>query len=319
MATIDPCKLLCASASAYLIQTSYPSGMYQLDLINPKGLPKPTPLPLITKDVANQYNKIGLVDDPYVIVSDEIEACFVGKTKSEIILSFRGTLPPAWTVDSILDWIQNIFLAVPGQYDYFPGKVHSGFHFALTTLICDIVKVLNILNSDQSLPLYITGHSKGGAMAPLAAVLLSSKKYNIKVTQTITFAGPKPGNATFRDYYNSTFTNDYNYENYLDIVPFLPPGKLTIELLRSFVPESWMTLRQLLKDAEDWNYEPVGNALYVTKDSTIEKPTIINDTERLAAIAEALLFNPGEIGKAHHVSCNYRYMKAICKGTVCGC
>ncbi|WP_460218882.1 lipase family protein [Psychroserpens sp. MEBiC05023] len=315
---MDPCRLLCASASAYLIQTSYPSGMYQLDLIDPKGLPSPTLLPIITKDEANQYHKIGLIDKPYVIVSDEIEACFVGKTASEIILSFRGTLPPAWTIDAILDWIQNIFLAVPGEFDHFPGKVHSGFHFALISLIDNIVKAIHNLDPYHRLPIYITGHSKGGAMAPLAAVLLSNK-YKFNITQTITFAGPKPGDAIFRDYYNAIFTNDYNYENYLDIVPFLPPGTDTIELLRSLVPESWTKFRQLLKDAENWNYKPVGHALYVTKDSTIEKPTFINEAERLAKIAEYLVIDPSEIGKAHHVSCGYRYMKAICKGTVCGC
>lgn len=318
MATIDHCKLLCASASAYLIQTSYPEGKYQLDLINPKGLPKPTMLPLISKNVANQYHEIGLVEDPYVIVSDEIEACFVGKTASEIIVSFRGTLPPAWTQDAILDWIQNIFLAVPGEYDYFPGKVHSGFHFALCTLIDNIVEAIKTLDSTNSLPLYITGHSKGGAMAPLAAVLLTTK-YKLKVTQTITFAGPKPGDAKFRDYYNTTFKSDINYENYLDIVPFLAPGSITIAMLRSIIPKGWgwNELRKLLKDAEDWNYEPVGQPLYIIKDSTIEKRTVLEEIERLAAIAEYLIIDPSEIGKAHHVSCGYRYMKAVCQGNVC--
>lgn len=317
MATIDlSCKLLCASASAYLIQTNYPSGMYQLNLIDPSTTTIPATIlrKTHTPNAINQYKSIGLVSDPYAIVSDDkIDACFVGKTNTEIIVAFRGTLPPALDFYSILDWIQNIADADPVAHDDLPGMVHGGFLKAVMHLIDNVNKAIGLLDPNHSLPLYITGHSKGGGMSSIAAMYLKNK-YNLNITQTITIAGPKPGNGTFRDAYNTAFKNDLNYENYLDIVPFLAPSDLTIDLIK-LIPHLPPKFKKYLERASHWDYENVGQVKYINEYGNLSTPP--SDFHRLLKIAETLPLHPSLIGDAHHVSCGYRYIKGICQGAVC--
>ena len=298
------CKLLCASASAYCIQTTDKSGQYNPCKKNPS----------VTPSMLKQYRAVGYIEDPFVVTSSQIEACLIGKTKSEIIVAFRGTLPPAWTWDSLFDWIQNIFLAEPKAYDYIPGKVHSGFHFALMSLADDVVQAIHNLDPSHSLPLYITGHSKGGGMASIAAMLFRNK-YNLKVEQTITIAGPKPGDIDFSKVYETTFNNDINYENYLDIVPFLAPSDFFIDLLK-LIPGLPQNFRKLLDKASEWNYENVGQVKYINEKGQLAPPP--SNFDRVKVIAETLPFHPSKIGDAHHISCGYRYMKGICQGEVCG-
>ncbi|WP_299336629.1 Mbeg1-like protein [uncultured Psychroserpens sp.] len=320
MGTIDHCRLLCASASAYLIQTTFKNGVYRKNL-----------RPTLTKhpdnhNVINQYDAIKLLSDPFVVVGSplkpnkflKIEACFVGETAEGIIISFRGTLPPV-PVDaqSIADWIENIFYADTKPYNpNAPGKVHEGFLDALIALETGILYALSQLDPNNTKPIYLTGHSKGGAMAPIAAMYFKAKNL-FTANHVVTYAGPKPGNAVFAKNYNATFPNSTNYENYLDIVPFLPPSKNTIAVLDGIIPKSWTWLHKLLKAAEDWDYEPVSKVLYVTEDSKVVKPNPLLSAERLVKLAETLVSNPKLIGEAHHVSCDYRYMKGICAGNVC--
>ena len=67
---------------------------------------------------------------------------------------------------------------------------------------------------------YITGHSKGGAMATIAS-WFCYKDLNI-VPECYTFASPYPADKTFADAYNDVITQ-FSYENYFDIVSLVPP------------------------------------------------------------------------------------------------
>jgi hypothetical protein len=328
MATIDHCRLLCASASAYLIETNYPSGIYQLDLAKPK-LPPEIPLPIIPENTIRQYNSIGLISQPYVIVASQtstnpnlkIEACFVGETKEGIIISFRGTLPPfPVTQDSIADWIENIFYADTVTNPNLPGKVHQGFLEALLSLQSNIHKAIHKLDPTHSKPLYMTGHSKGGALAPIAAAYFKGKGL-FTANHVVTFAGAKPGDGTFASNYNVAFPNSTNYENYLDVVPFLAPGKSFIKLIEKVpLPEF---LKNLLEKAAKWDYEPVGakNVQYVNSLGKVDNS--FPDADPYVRFAEILWeFTKGkkgleQVADAHHVSCGFRYMAGTCKGSVC--
>nr|WP_321234932.1 lipase family protein [uncultured Psychroserpens sp.] len=314
MSTVDlSCKLLCASESAYLIETSYPSGVYQIDLLNPVGLPPSIPRPLIAPNIANQYHAMGLVENPYIAVADDkIDACLIGKTETEIIVAFRGTLPPAWNLFSILDWIQDIFLVAPVAHRGITGKVHHGFLHAVTNLALNIKSAIHLLNPSGSMPIVMTGHSKGGGMAPIAAMFFK-QNFNIHVEQTITFAGPKPGDAEFCNAYNAEFHNDIRYENYLDIVPLLPPSDEFIEaLLLLPLPNSF---KVLLKEALAWDYETVGSLRYIDSHGNVSAaPPML---ERIADITYYLFADIYKIASAHHASCGFRYMQGACQGNVC--
>lgn len=60
-------------------------------------------------------------------------------------------------------------------------------------MVKELKKQINA--SAKPLPLYITGHSKGGAMSSLAAYCLKAE--GIVPQSVYTYASPHPGDATF--------------------------------------------------------------------------------------------------------------------------
>lgn len=304
MSTISlPCQLLCASASAYAISPTDPCGQYN---------------PLVPgSPFQNQYDAVGFTADPYIVTADQIEAALVGLTSNGIIVAFRGTLPPALNWDSFFDWLQDFFAPTISNIEL-PGEVHEGFLFALYLLKDGIVDAIRALDPSGLQPIYITGHSKGGGIAPIAAMYFK-KAYRLNITQTITFAGPNCGNADFVTAYNRTYPNHVRYENYLDIVPLLPPDSEFITVLKA-IPDLPTSFVNALNDMEAYDYQPVGNLMYIDS-SSVAKPYTHFEAElllplRMAEISEKILtFDLSAIGDAHHASCGYRYMQGTCSGT----
>jgi hypothetical protein len=298
-----PCQLLCASASAYAISTTDPSGQYN---------------PLVPgSPFQNQYDAVGFIGDPYVVTADQIEAALVGQTANGIIVAFRGTLPPALNWDSFFDWLQD-FMAPTTRNGNLPGEVHEGFLFALTKLKDGIIRAIRALDPGGSLPIYITGHSKGGGIAPIAAMYFRNAN-GLNITQTITFAGPNCGNGDFVNAYNETFPNDVRYENYLDIVPLLPPDSEFITLLKA-IPDLPASFVRRLNEMEAYDYQPVGNLTYIDSSAVATAyPAWEADLllpVRMAEIIEKIMtLDFSAIADAHHASCGYRYMQGTCTGT----
>lgn len=318
MSSIDlACKLLCASESAYAISTTDTSGQYNpLDMLqNGVWVPDPT-----KAQYTKYYNALEFVENPYIVVSAQIEAAMVGKTSSEIIIAFRGTLPPALNWDSFFDWLQD-FWAKPESNINLPGEVHSGFLLAVISLADGINDAVKALDPNGSLPIYVTGHSKGGGMAPIATMYFKNL-FQMQISQTITFAGPNPGDADFCNSYNSTYPNDLRYENYLDIVPLLPPDAEFIDSLEA-IPDLPTSFINLLNEAKGWDYETVGTLQYIDAEgvaksySSIEADLLL--PVRISEIVEKIVtLDFSAIGDAHHASCGYRYMQGTCTGSICG-
>ncbi|MNJ84939.1 Lipase (class 3) [compost metagenome] len=305
MSTISiPCKLLCASVSAYAIDPTSPSGQY-----NPVASNSP---------YIKEYNALGFIETPYVITDLIIEAALVGKTSFGIVVAFRGTLPPELNWDSALDWIQD-FLAFPTDNINLPGEVHEGFLFALISLADGIRDAITALDGGNSLPIYITGHSKGGGIAPIAAMYFKNA-FKLKIEQVVTFAGPNCGNTDFVNAFNQTYPDTRRYENYLDIIPLLPPDPEFIDVLEDF-PDLPQELIDVLNAFKNFDYEPVGNLIYIDS-YAIAVPYSASSARtllpiRMGEIALQLAENWRMVVSAHHPGCGYRYMEGTCSGTVC--
>lgn len=205
---------------------------------------------------------------------EDIDACFVGQNATGIIVSARGTLFSGTAY--IDDWL-NDFWSEPESWSYpftqgtaLPGQVHSGFYSAVQHVYAGVQSQVQSLLQASPAPVYVTGHSKGGGMAPLLAYLLN---YNgIAVEQVMTFAAPKPGNTAFRAGYELIFpTNKHvRFENYGDLIPFLwPDDSVTDPILQELVSYMnswgwpWTTFAQDLVQAETWDYQPVGEEAYI--------------------------------------------------------
>ena len=149
------------------------------------------------------------------------------------------------------------------------GLVHTGFQSDLDSIYYKVIQeiqrqhveateIMNNTTTDATTTnnnnnirrqpkLYITGHSKGGAIANLLAARIAAgtavannknddKKPFIlpKPNLVCTFASSRYCNRQFQeDFYNTILNiSSVSYEGYLDIVPFLPPTDVFIDLLK---------------------------------------------------------------------------------------
>jgi pimeloyl-ACP methyl ester carboxylesterase len=295
------CRLLCACGCAYNIDPG--TGRYQPppgDRYGPVTSYLTAPKPISGGD-------------------DGIDACLVGENADGIVVAFRGTLPLSWqSWPTVLDWLQDL-LCEPESRPNLPGKVHTGFYDATFPIIAEAAAAVKSLNPTGTRPVYVTGHSLGGAMAAIGAWLLQAAS-GIKVAQVVTFAAPKPGDGDFQTAYQKTFANHLRYENYDDLVPLLPPAAEFIKLVAE-IP----VIGELFKQAENWNYQPVGALSYV--ESAADGYEVVPDSdglmgERLGNVVIELgedIYNENfsSFGNAHSLMCGYGYMSGTCPTSAC--
>ncbi len=130
-----------------------------------------------------------------------------------LVLAFRGT--EMTSVDIKADLRANLISAAGAE------KVHKGFKNAFEavhqSISCDLAK-------HPDIPIYLTGHSLGGALAIIATRYLA----NDSLGACYTFGSPRVGNLEFS---KKIKTPIYRVTNSADIVPRLPPAFLINLLL----------------------------------------------------------------------------------------
>ncbi|NOQ72080.1 MAG: DUF2974 domain-containing protein [Crocinitomix sp.] len=294
------CRLICAS------QASYAIGWDQIT-----GAAVPENISDI--NFRQQYEALEVQGSPYIVVADKKNAALVVRTPHEIILAYRGTV-----FDSVTDWINNI-LVKQETNDDLTGKVHDGFLKAMLELAPGVNTALMALTAEApDVKIYITGHSKGGGIAPIAAMYLTPA-YKFTVENVVTFAGPSPGDGDFANAFNAQFPNAESYQNSLDIVPLLPPGRLEAGEI-AFISDFPKPLRAAIAGvALLFDYQGVGTVKCIDLDgNVVTNPADIPGLfDRLSAIATSLKVSYKEVLAAHTAGCGFRYMHAVCEGTVC--
>ena len=133
---------------------------------------------------------------------------FIVKTDTFAVLCFRGT--EAKSKKDIKTDLKFRLKKAPS------GAAHRGFLAAYNTVKPTITKTLETLD----FPLYITGHSLGGALATLAAADLPYPK----IAACYTYGSPRVGNRRFEQ---AIKVPVYRIQNSSDIVTRLPMAILT--------------------------------------------------------------------------------------------
>jgi len=123
------------------------------------------------------------------------------------VLVFRGT-------DENADWLAN------GEFDFDPwphgrGRVHAGFQRALERVWAPMEAELKKLRG----PLFLAGHSLGGALAVLAGARLARDGVQRAV---YIYGAPRAGNAEFVKHYPPNVTV-HRIVNDEDVVTTVPP------------------------------------------------------------------------------------------------
>lgn len=173
-----------------------------------------------------QYNNNGyfLVPDSYRVVGPFNASSFTGneepfgfviESPQAVILAFRGTSSPTdWVTDMIAQ--QTIFKPLSKK----SVMTHRGFTEVYMSARDQIFQLLDQVPSDK--PLFVTGHSLGGALATLASVDIAvNRKPNTIIAYT--FGSPRTGDPAFVRAYNAAVPISFRIQNEFDVVPHLPP------------------------------------------------------------------------------------------------
>ena len=295
-------RLLCASGAAYAITGD---------------------MKTLAPDPQDVYlNGAGFVQDPKVFTAgtDAIDGCLVGLMADGLVLAFRGTMPLDFnSPPSVADWV-NDFHAEPITVAGFPGAVHAGFSAALTALWPDITAELQkqSAGAPAGLPLLITGHSKGGAMASLAAWALKATRRHA-AAEGRHLRGGQARRRRFRTAYLAAGIDHTRYEYNIDIVPHLPlsDGGF-IDVLAKFPLPDLPWFHDLFADVQRFDYQPVGTLQYIQSNGQI-----VGDSDQLRAqrdqtlAVEILRWQFAQIAMNHAIGCGSGYMSAIAPTGVC--
>lgn len=164
------------------------------------------------------------------LISVENTQAYVASNDDHILVAFRGSENPA-TVDGFKDWFLtnalNLLIVPEGPLavDFLAAgvgaKFHQGFVSAIGTIWPTLFPVIQEQVKAKDRPLWITGHSLGGALAMLGSWLLKQKFINVH--QVYTYGAPMVGNSATAAAFAREFPNKiFRYVNAPDPVPLLP-------------------------------------------------------------------------------------------------
>jgi hypothetical protein len=218
---------------------------------------------------------------------------FIGVCDTHAVLAFRGSDPvtlPNWVTDAVVKLVEC------AEYE---GRVHHGFSSVLRRTWGRIEEILDRV---EGRPLFLTGHSMGGALAMLTACRLA--KMGRPPVAIYTFGAPRVGDPVFCAGYRLP---TYRVVNRLDLVPEMP-----LASARKLLPEkprftNEKILARLKKIAERVpSYGHVDTFVYIDRDGVVTPDADI-EPWHIHAVARAIATRGKSFleGLTDHMISNY--------------
>lgn len=167
-----------------------------------------------TPSVVRQFDKSN-----EMVFGDDYGFSVVGRRR--VIVSFQGTgtLTDSDTAGKIRDWVSNL-RAFPdaGVRERSGYTIHDGFYEGWRPFKDSIDSLLEVTRDREW---FITGHSRGGALAALCARHIAKNRG--KACSCVTYCAPAQGGKKYRDEVNKLPIDLTNVVHGADIVPKMPP------------------------------------------------------------------------------------------------
>ena len=180
--------------------------------------------------------------------------CLIATTPKAAFISFRGTEPKV-----IEDWLTDTKVKLVAPKWHANYKVHEGFDEALEHIWSTLmVKLGEHGVFSRKLPVWLSGHSLGGALATLTGLRLQQDpKFADNMIGAIhTFGQPRVGDPACADALEKAFAGRYfRTINHRDIVPRLPLPE---------TPDIVDKLRNKQNALTVYNYAHAGHVIYFT-------------------------------------------------------
>jgi len=164
------------------------------------------------------------------LVSHGNTQAYVAGNDDNLVVAFRGTESPTG-IEGLKDWLLtnalNLLVVPEGRLGTdlaaagVGARFHQGFVTAIDSVWADVLRLVEEEQKRKERPLWVTGHSLGGALALLAGWLFTRKM--LSVTQIVTFGAPMIGNQLAVDAINREFGGKISrFVTPPDPVPRLP-------------------------------------------------------------------------------------------------
>jgi len=187
------------------------------------------------------------------LISVDNTQVYVAEDDRSIVVAFRGSEAPT-TLDGFKDWLvtnANNYLILPegrSGTDFAAAGVgarfHRGFLEALAMVWEPLQAAVNQALQAKERPLWITGHSLGGALALLAAWRL--QRNFLAVHEIVTFGAPMIGNEAAARAFEQEFAGKiFRYIDLEDVVPHLPSVSLVANAYTHCLNEVAMSAAQV--------------------------------------------------------------------------
>lgn len=179
--------------------------------------------------------------------------CLLVTTNKCAIIAFRGSEM------NLEDWATNLDVALrkPSWDPNAAYRVHTGFDKALEAIWKQLYNELKGRVLSHNLPIWLTGHSLGGALATLAALRLHDELLKHGTGATIaglhTFGQPRVGDTACARALDAQFGKRYfRAINQRDVVPRIP------------LPKTPDTIQKVIKGGElkTYDYAHTGRVIY---------------------------------------------------------
>lgn len=168
------------------------------------------------------------------LISVDNTQVYLASDAGSLVVAFRGSQSPT-SLDGLKDWLltnaNNLLIVPEGRIgtDFAAAGVgarfHRGFMQSLAEVWDPLVAAVQAAQDASERPLWVTGHSLGGALALLAAWRFQRRF--IPVHEVVTFGAPMVGNAPAATAFEQDFAGRiFRYVDIEDPVPLLPTMSL---------------------------------------------------------------------------------------------
>ena len=150
----------------------------------------------------------------FVFLDEEDTQAFVSSNREATIVAFRGT------EKNVADWLTDADASlVSGPLD---GRVHEGFYDSLSDVWHALDRTITRLDPHGDKPLWLTGHSLGGALATLATARWIDR--GRPIAGMYSFGQPRTGDRVFaRNFDFAMKSSAFRFVNDNDLVSRVPP------------------------------------------------------------------------------------------------
>jgi triacylglycerol lipase len=161
--------------------------------------------------------------------------------QDRIVIAFKGTTSMRNMQTSIQSLHESLINIIPSSREgdveskrlkmlfkrtYENAKVHKGFAAAYRSVAQEIVSEVTRLQGLRRRPVYLTGHSLGGALATLCSLdLWITAGLSRRQIFVSTFGSPRVGNEAFRSVYNRVVPMHWRLVVVSDMIAQLPKGR----------------------------------------------------------------------------------------------